>query len=459
MKKIFLFLVLFPLFLTAQNIKGVVISQKTNLPVEDVNVRSLNTNTIGLTNEKGQFSLKYVSNFRENDTLEFSHIGYISRKISLSDIREKPTVFLYEEIENLSGLTISANHKLKLKSKLSFNKAASLPYGIFAFGSVLKDDKIYVIGGDASFKMDAFNKIKREKPDFTMADYLKELQFQFNGQVYKDKMLIYDIKTDSWQASEVKFKKRAYHNLNYYNNSIYILGGKRVSANGKFEYLQDQIEVFDTNRQTITIDKTYPHQASNAASFTYKDNIVVMGGSIKANEKGPTAFTNKVHLYDITSGYWYQLADMPTAKQASGILIDNKVYLIGGFNGKTLTQVETFDLTTEKYETQGELFSGLEKPAVTYCNNIIYCFEDKKMLTYNITSKELKEYAIELGLKSSAMYYSNGKLYIIGGYTYNDYSETPSTSVYNISIDEFEATKPDRIKVFSAINNDSKVNP
>jgi len=443
----------------AQDIKGVVISQKTNLPVDDVNVRSLSTNITGLTDEKGEFSLKYSSNFRENDTLEFSHIGYISKKISLNNLRQQHKVFISEETENLSGLTISANNELKLKSKLNFNKMKSLPYGIFAFGSVLKDDKIYVIGGDASFKTDAYTKIKKEKPEFTMADYLKELQFQFDGQIYKDKLLIYDIKSDSWQTSEIKFKKRAYHNLNYYDNKFYVSGGKRVSANGKFEYLQDQIEVFDTNKQTMTIDKTYPHQASNAASFTYKDNIIVMGGSIKANEKNPTAFTNKVHLYDINSGYWYQLADMPTAEEPCGILIDNKIYLIGGFNGKTLAQIESFDLTTEKYQNEGELFSGLEKPAIAYHNKVIYFFEDKKMFTYNITSKQLKEYAIELSLKSSSMYYANNNLYIIGGYTYNDYSETPSAHVYSIAIDEFETTKPDKIKVLSDVSNLAKSTP
>jgi hypothetical protein len=183
-----------------------------------------------------------------------------------------------------------------------------------------------------------------------------------------------------------------------------------------------------------------------------------MGGSTKADEKSPTAFTNKAHLYDITSGYWYQLADMPTAKEVSGILVDNKIYLIGGFNGKPLSQVETFDLTTEKYQNEGELFSALEKPAITYSNNIIYSFEDKKMLTYNIISKQLKEYTVELNLKSSTMYYANDKLYIIGGYTYNDYSETPSANVYSIAIDEFETTKPNKIKVLTDVSNLAKAN-
>ena len=74
--------------------------------------------------------------------------------------------------------------------------------------------------------------------------------------------MVYDIKTNLWKTSKIKFRKRAYHNLNIYNNTIYVLGGKRVSVNGKFEYLDDKIEVFDTKKATVTIDNTNPHQAA-----------------------------------------------------------------------------------------------------------------------------------------------------------------------------------------------------
>lgn len=459
-KKLILTLFFLPLVSIAQNINGIVVSEKTNLPIEDTNIFALSSHVGTLTSTKGEFSLKLLTEFKDSDTLQFSHVGFITTKITVTDLKKLNfKVSLPEDVENLKGLTISSNQKIRLKSKLHSTKLEPLKYGIYAFGSILKEDKIYVIGGDASYKTDSWEKVKRERPDFTMADYLREVMFQSNGEFYKDKLLIYDIKNDSWENSELKFKKRAYHNLNYYDNKIYIIGGKRISANGKFQYLQDEIEVFDTKKQSITVDKTNPHQASDAASFTYNDNIIVIGGSIKMNtENNKKVFTNKVHLYNITSGYWYELASMPTAKEASGVLVNDKIYLIGGNNGNPLSEIETFDLATEKWQTEGELFDGLEKPAVTYHDNTIYFFENDKMYVYDIKSKQLKQYLTDLSLKQSSMHYYNGKLYILGGSTENSYSSTPSANVYSINVDEFETTQLNKIKVLSSGSNLAKAN-
>jgi len=456
-KKILLFFILIPFFSVSQNISGVVISKKDNLPIENTNVFALSSKAGTITDENGKFSLKLLSQFKDDEVLEFSHIGFTSLKIKLEDLKKaKFTVFLANEVENLSELTIAANHQLKLKSKLDFNKLAPLKYPIFSFGSFLKDDKIYVIGGNGSSEADAWKKVTAEKPDPSMKDLQNELSRNPTFLFYKGDFSTYDIKTDAWEVSPIKFTKRAHHNIHLYDNSIYVLGGKRISVNGKFEYLQDQIEVLNLTNQTIKVDNTNPHQAADFASFTYKDNIIVMGGSVKMTESGKKAFTNKVHLYNITTGYWYELDNMPTAKETNGILIDDKIYLIGGNNGQPLSKIETFNLVTQKWETEGELFSGLERPAITYHNNIIYFFENAALYTYDLKTKQLKQYQIDLSLKFSSMHFYNDKLYIIGGYSFNDYSKTPSANTYSVSIDEFQTTKPSHFKTLES--NPAKIN-
>jgi hypothetical protein len=462
-KKLLILLFFLPLLSFAQNIKGEVISEKTNLPIDDVNIAAFNFNTFTLTNENGEFTLRLPSNFKEKDNIEFSHIGFTTLKISLEDLKKLNfKVSLQEEIENLSELTITANSGLKLKSKLAFNKLAPLKKPIASFGSCIKDGKIYIVGGSDSYESNALETLKAkninsEDPNF-LQKYLSELSSQNSLISYKGDFLIYDIKKDSWTTSDVKFKKRAFNNLNYYDNKFYVLGGKRVSNTGKYQYLENEIEVFDLNQQNIKIDKTYPHQASNAASFTYKDNIIVFGGSIKSTEKGQKEFTDKVHLYNITSGYWYELADMPIAMKTSGTLIDSKIYLIGGNNGKPILDIQSFDLTTEKWQTEGELFAGFDNPTVTSNHDIIYFFEDQKMCVYDTKSKQLKEYLVELSVKSSAMYFFENKLYITGGTTFINYTTAPMANVYSIDIDEFETTKPNRIKVLSQGLNLAKSN-
>ncbi|KRB56542.1 carboxypeptidase-like regulatory domain-containing protein [Flavobacterium sp. Root186] len=458
MKKLFFIFLLFPIFSIAQELKGIVVSA-SNQPVQDVNISYLSKSITALTDDKGQFSLKSEINFRENDTLQFSHISYKTTKITVNELRKANfKVILKQKTEDLSELTIKANHELKLKSKLNFNELAPLKYAIFSFGSFLKDGKIYAIGGNGSREADSWKKLSAEKVEPTLKDLQDELSRNATFLFYKGDFLTYDIKNDAWEVSPTKFTKRAHHNIHLFDNSIYVLGGKRISVNGKFEYLQDQIEVLDLTKQTIKVDNTNPHQAADFASFTYKDNIIVMGGSVKMTESGKKDFTHKVHLYNIKTGYWYELANMSTAKEVNGILIDDKIFLIGGNNGKPLSEIETLDLVTEKWETEGHLFSNMERPAITYHNNIIYFFEDQKMYVYHIKSKVLKEYLVDLPLKLSAMHFYNDKLYIIGGYTYNDYSKTPSDKTYSISIGEFENTKPNRFKTLSQESDLVKTN-
>jgi len=445
LKKIQLLIFLIPLFSFTQNIKGIVLNEKENLPIKDVNVIIKRINTSTLTNEKGEFKLRIPKELLETDSVYFSHIGYTPKAISLTELQKNEFIIsLDEKIESLPGIRIQGNKQLK--SKIAFTKLESSKYALAAFGSILKDNKIYVVEGDASFSTDAWKKVQYEKVDPTMDDFLRELSFQFSGQAYKGNLLIYDIKTNIWETSKLKFRKRAYHNLNEYNNKIYVLGGKRVSANGVFEYLDDKIEVFDPENQSIIIDNTNPHQAADFASFVYNDNLIVMGGSTKMNEDGVKIYSNKVHSYNINSGYWYELDNLPTAKETTGVLIKNKIYLVGGFNSKPLNTIESFDLITEKWTTEGELFKAVSRPAITNDGNLIYFFDNERIYTLDTNTRLLKEYQIDLPLQASKLFYSEDKLYVFGGYIENYYSKYPSPILISIDVNEFKNTKPIRTK-------------
>lgn len=454
MKKSILIFLLLPLFSIAQDLRGIVFSENGD-PLENVNVFAISSKTGTITNKNGLFSIRLLSKFKESEILEFSYIGFQSIKITVNDLSDQNfKIYLKENIQNLSEVAI--NNNIKLKAKLAFNALKPLKDAIFSFGSFVKDGKIYVIGGDASRESKPLMKLRDEKPEATVLDIQRELNRNPDHFIFKDNLSIYDIKNDSWETSAVKFKKRANHAVFPYNDKIYIIGGKRISVNGKFEYLQDQIEVFDTSTNSITIDKTNPHQASDFASVIYKDNIIVMGGSVKKAESGKKEFTNKVHLYNITSGYWYELAEMPTAKETTGILVGDKIYLLGGNNGNMVSQIETFDLITEKWQTEGELFSGLERPATAYHDNIIYFFENQKIYTYNVQTKQLKEYEINIEVKFAALHYSDDNLYIIGGLFDKNFSKTPSPKVFSINVDEFRTTRPTKTKILSQRNDAAK---
>lgn len=191
-------------------------SENSNKPISDAVILNTSSKSKTSTDDKGEYILSIFSNASQNDTIQISHLGFIAKKITLKELKkQKYKVGLFEEIENLNELTLTANHQLKLKSKLTVEKLAPIKYGISSFGSFVLDGKIYISGGDASTKYD-INKRMRYL-NVSEQDYLKRLMQEqrsdFSTYLYNDKFQVYDIKNNIWQISDVKFKKRGYHNL------------------------------------------------------------------------------------------------------------------------------------------------------------------------------------------------------------------------------------------------------
>lgn len=87
------------------------------------------------------------------------------------------------------------------------------------------------------------------------------------------------------------------------------------------------------------------------------------------------------------------------------------------------------------------LFYGIENPALASNDNIIYIFNDDKIMTYNIETKILHEYRIDLNLKNSQIFCYGNNLYILGGSIESDYKKSPSSKLYSIDLNEFSVTK------------------
>lgn len=435
-------------FSFAQNIKGVVLDKNTNSLLVGVHVYLINSVNGDITNKKGIFKLKIKSKENKNDTLIISHIGYTTKKLSLSEIKENNYIIhLSIDVQNLKKVLVYS--KKKLKPRIHFNKLNPLKKGLYSFGSLINDNKIYVIGGDASHITDEVLKTLSHidpNPDLTILDLVKKARYNFSWQHFSSNLYIYNIITNTWETSNLKFRNRAYNNMHFFNNKIYVFGGINLSKSKKFEYLDDKIEVYDIKNDTILIDDVNPHQAVNFASFLKNDSLIIIGGSVKTKKNGIKEYSNKIHLYNLKSGYWYELTNMPTNKETKGVIINDKIYLIGGFNKKALEDLESIDLKTGKWKKEGQLFYGIERPALAYNDNNIYIFEDGKLLTYNIISKELNEYLIDIFLKSSELFYADNMLYLLGGYKENEYSKLVSRGFYSIDLNEFKITKINKSK-------------
>jgi len=428
----------------AQYIEGVVLDAETNKPIEGVHVFVKEINRGTLTNEKGNFYLKFPFEIIKTDVIKFSHIAYGSVEIPYVFKKKNYSVYLQIDVAKLNQIEIQT--KRNLKPSLKYEKLARMKKAVSSFGSLEKDGKIYVLGGDVSYKYNGFKKVMEYEPERLFTKMMQGTLRNYTKDSYNGNLQIFDIETNIWEKSDKKFRKRAYHDIQHINNRFYIFGGKRLTNSNKKEYLDGKIEVFNLENNTIQIDDTNPHQAVDFTSFVYNNNLVVMGGSIKQNSIGVKQYTNKVHSFNPKTGHWYQIGSMPIAKETNGVLVNDKFYLIGGYKSKALFSIESFNLKTGRWKKEGELFSGMIKPALATNNEIIYIFNNGKLASFNTLTAEMSEYLIELYLENAKMFFYKNKLYILGGFNKNNYSIYSSNGVYSVDIEDLGKTKVHQFK-------------
>lgn len=442
-EKWFLLICFAPFICYGQTIKGVVIEEYSNEPIENVNIYIKSIYKGTTTDRLGKFFINSKKSFKNTDTIAFSYVGYFTKKFPLSQFNNGlVTIRLTKNTEQLGEVNIFAERKLKYS--LDYNELASVKNAVHSFGSVLVDGKIYIIGGDKSYIMNPAIKAL-DGGDLGIESFKK---LNPSWEKYDGNLKIYDIENDLWEYPELEFRERAYHNLDYLAGNIYVHGGKRLSRNRKLEYLDDKIERFDIETNIIKTDNSNPHQAINAASFVYDGALIVLGGSTKVKSNGGKIFTNKAHVYNSKSGYWHELNNMPIAKEAKGILVKNTFYLFGGFINNVLNAVESFDLISGKWKRVGKLFERMERPGLASDGTIIYIFDDNLFLTFNTLTNQLNKYHINLRLKSPEMYYHKNKIYILGGYVPSNFSKLASPKVFSIDLKELKNTKIQEYKNF-----------
>ncbi|UAB85461.1 carboxypeptidase-like regulatory domain-containing protein [Zunongwangia sp. SCSIO 43204] len=442
----------------AQQLKGKVLDADTNNPLEGVHIYYTNQKAVEITDKQGNFSIKYRKEHLD-DSIHFSILNYKKTAISLRDlISRKSPILLEQTTESLTEVTISS--QTKHFKNVPYKKLENLPYGLFEFGSVLKDGKIYIIAGNSTrnsetlkgvLSMDNLNMV--DPNAMTRKISLSRAKIDFND--FKGDLLIYDIAKNHWTKKFKKtFAERVMNGMLAYKEKFYVFGGKTLSRNGKFEYLDNTIEIYDPKTDSILVDETNPHMAVNAASFVYENKLVIMGGSVKKNrERDTKVYTNKVHLQDLETGLWYELGNMPEAKEIQGILIDNKFYMVGGFAGKKLTGIESYDLNTRKWQREAVLFQGMAQPALASAGDLLYIYDEGKICTYNLITKSLKEYHIPVKRQASAMHIYENKLILIGGVSSYNYNFLPRNSVYQIKLEDIEHSEVMQSKNFGALAN------
>jgi N-acetylneuraminic acid mutarotase len=282
MKKIIT--ILFFIFLNtlySQRISGIILDAVTKTPIENAHI--FITKKVLVTNIKGKFSF----NFKKGKQIRFSvsHIKYKDQKVTFNTNENTLTIFLNQKQEALAEITLVS--KKNLKYKINFTQLPKLPKPTHSFASVINNNQLFLIGGDASSIRDQLKRGISELRGSSEQEIMKLIskpKFQ-DFFSYLGDLQVYDFELNTWTSKENVFRKKANHNVISYDNKFYILGGKRLSKTKKRDYLEDKIEVYSTLNETVEIDDTNPHQAVNSLALMHQDKIILMGGSIKTNKQ------------------------------------------------------------------------------------------------------------------------------------------------------------------------------
>ena len=152
----------------------------------------------------------------------------------------------------------------------------------------------------------------------------------------------------------------------------------------------------------------------------WNDIIYSFGGKISASEP---MYSNRLYCFEPTSKRWIKLAPMPEAKEAKGVMVDGKLYVLGGNTGKASNRIDMYDTETNTWTQMADLPFPVSANSVVAHGTKIYTLFDSKNQNYigcydipSNTFSVIKSNNM-IARRDAGAQIVNDKLYIIGGST------------------------------------------
>ncbi|WP_333596897.1 kelch repeat-containing protein [Chryseobacterium flavum] len=264
---------------------------------------------------------------------------------------------------------------------LNFKSLANMSAGRGATTSAIVDDNIYVMNG---YQESGGN-----------ANYIEK----------------YNITDNKWSVLNSTLIPKKFANSEAYDNKIYIFNG----------WGNSHLEIVDLETQKVTKGAVNRSYTGNAGSAIHNGKIYVFGGS-GLNGVATTVFSDRFQYYDIASNTWHPLPDMPTAREAKGKIVNDKLYVIGGFNGTSSRLINVYDINTNRWTDQFTMPAVISGHSLAVSGDKIFIaggYNNQTFLAYfdTTTNKFHQLSSNMIPRRHAAAEVYNNKLYIIGGGT------------------------------------------
>ncbi|AUZ28755.1 DUF1668 domain-containing protein [Bacillus subtilis] len=195
-----------------------------------------------------------------------------------------------------------------------------------------------------------------------------------------------------------------------------------------------------------TLKTDMPEARLFASTAVVGDKIYVIGGVNDSAKPQAQTF-----VYDPKLDKWEKKKEMPTPRQGASIaVIDKKIYVIAGLSTQgTVKTVEIYDTETDTWEKttdypNKEIWENTTSASVIDNKIYVVSYNEKKENNFYMYDPETKQWLAkksfpkaEHGFLTSVI---DGKLYVAGGYYYNNYYNNifeydPKTDQWNQKAD------------------------
>ncbi|MDG1356365.1 MAG: kelch repeat-containing protein, partial [Opitutales bacterium] len=168
----------------------------------------------------------------------------------------------------------------------------------------------------------------------------------------------YDPSTNTWETLNSMSVARSGVHSSVLNGKLYAIGGEGLSS----------VEVFDPNTGNWTAGVSLPVAVSHGSTITGNGKIYLVGGKDSSSQD-----INQVLSFDPTANQWNTKANMPTARHGMKLVwFKNRIWAIGGQRSSSRTTVESYDVTTDTWQTETSLSEERSFAASWVANGRIY---------------------------------------------------------------------------------------
>ena len=171
---------------------------------------------------------------------------------------------------------------------------------------------------------------------------------------------VYDTQTNTWHTVANMPTPRVAARTAVFSNEIYTFGGyDRKGPRGAFRYKKN-VEMYDTGTDTWVKKRDMPTLRNGFMPAVVDGKIYVIGGSVHDKKLDRDVATGLVEVYDPLTNRWEKRADMPTERGATdAVVVDGKIYVIGGYNWQWGPLVDKFVTSIEEYNPKTDQWHEL----------------------------------------------------------------------------------------------------